>query len=492
MAKTNGWAVACGPSTSSGSAYSKYTRCTELRHVADQDIYKLASILDLNGCWRKLMASIPKHLDAQACSAPGALNLKEITDRVGLKYNAYQISLIDAERLSPGQCISEVMINEWKTSGKQNERPTVGVLLELLLQAEIYSAADHVAVDFLGEPRPSRPNAGPARPIFLDFSTQDLAEDMEVDEAAGFQPNNQVAAQGRGTGLNLDVFEKQSQDKSVPQQPENGAVRPVRPPRAKRENASSALTTLNTPMLSILNASEKVQPAAGAAQPAANIPNLSILNGTAEVLATAATTTGTTVPKSTPKAVAAAAAAAAASTPAAAATITPNVPLITLLIENSAGEIADTSELPATAATMPDASAISSSSSLPAISALNLNTDNGAGNGLLPPHAANADNISRSEANSISNDDDDDDDDDEEDEVEDDDDDGVGVDVDDYDDADVSLHNLSNSEQRTSNNDSSLTTVTGTSGENSFEITNDSSSASIDDFNMPNLSELQK
>lgn len=152
MAKTkaNGWATVCN-STSSVPKYSKYTRYTELRRVDDNDIYKLATILDVNGCWRKLMSIIPKRLDAQACSAPGALKYQEIVAKVGLKYNAQQISLIDgtAERLTPGQSISQVMIDEWKTSGKLNERPTVGVLLQLLVQAEIYSAADFVALHFL-------------------------------------------------------------------------------------------------------------------------------------------------------------------------------------------------------------------------------------------------------------------------------------------------------------------------------------------------------
>lgn len=140
MAKTNGWARNANLKT--------YTRCTELRHVADNDIYKLAELLDSNSCWRKLMGIIPKHLDAQACSAPGALNPEKLVT-MEKKYNARQIDQIDKERLSPGQRLSEIMINEWKTSGQKHERPTVGVLLQLLVQAEIYSAADHVAEHFL-------------------------------------------------------------------------------------------------------------------------------------------------------------------------------------------------------------------------------------------------------------------------------------------------------------------------------------------------------
>lgn len=93
-------------------------------------------------------ADYTQKLDAEACSS-GERNLKEIAGKVGYKYDHGHMRLIAEQQLMPGQSKSQIMIDEWKTSGKSNERPTVGVLLQLLIQAEIYSAADHVAEKFL-------------------------------------------------------------------------------------------------------------------------------------------------------------------------------------------------------------------------------------------------------------------------------------------------------------------------------------------------------
>lgn len=313
---------------------------------------------------------------------------------------------------------------------------------------------------------------------------------MEVDEGAVCQPNS-AAVQGRGTGMNLDVFDKQRRDKSVPQPPENGLTSPVPPERRKyRANANLATNKPNVPNLSILNAIEKGT-SSEQIQQSQNIPNVSLLNGSlSDVLSIASTTTTATSVTSSKATLDASSAndstsngsysvdSATTTKTRTAAGTTPNVPLITLLIENSTGEIVTTSSASdsrtkksaATATTsLPDESAISYNN-LPAISALNLNTASG-DNGLVP-HAGNVDTNSLDDGDEENYEDDDVEDDDE--------------------DADVSLRNLSNSEHQTSNNDSSLTTVTGTSGENSFELTNDSSSASNDDSNIPNLSELQK
>lgn len=309
---------------------------------------------------------------------------------------------------------------------------------------------------------------------------------MEVDEGAGCQTNS-AAVQGRGTGMNLDVFDKQRRDKSVPQPPENGLTSPVPPERRKyRANANPATITPNVPNLSILNAIE-TRTSSEQIQQSQNIPNVSLLNGSLpDVLSLARTTTATSVTSSEATLDAVSTndnpsngsysvdSATTTTTRTAAVITTPNVPLITLLIENSTDEIVDTSSVSdsrtkKSTTTLPDESAISYNN-LPAISALNLNTVSG-DNGLVP-HSGFVDTNSLDDGDEENYEDDDVEDDDE--------------------DADVSLRNLSNSEHQTSNNDSSLTTVTGTSGENSFELTNDSSSASNDDSNIPNLSELQK
>ncbi|XP_022214317.2 protein Tube [Drosophila obscura] len=453
MANANGW---CGTEVQ-GNGSSKYTRTTELRRVEDNDIYKLATILDVNACWRKLMSIIPK-VDVQACSAAGAV---KITANGGRKYTAQDISLIDgvAERLPPDQSISQVMIDEWKTSGKLNERPTVGVLLQLLVEAELFSAADFVALNFLNEPKPERPADGPAAHFSLE-----LGDDMDVDTEVpdpSYLPNTAALnAAGEGSlGFNLDYFDKHMvrRDKSLPQP--SASVPPTAPPRSSRHqkttaspNASASATsatatTPNIPNLTILNPSEQIQdPAQPEQPPPQNIPNLSILNNSsAASMATASTALEKTSNGSS-------------------ATDPPNIPIITLLIDNPA-EISGPVAADAASANSTTAPTTASLNNLPMISALNLNAENG--------EASHPDSSSSS---SLSNDEDDDEEDEEG----------------DY--ADASLPNLSNSEQQNSNNDSSLTTVTGTSGDNSFELTNDSSSASNDDYasNIPNLSELQQ
>lgn len=450
MSKVNGW-NGCGAGThGNGSSASlpptpKYLRSTELRRVEDNDIYRLSKILDENACWRKLMSIIPKGLDVQTSSAAGGLNFPNAIKK-GFKYTTQDALQIDeaANRLAPDQSKSQMMIDEWKTSGKLHERPTVGVLLQLLVQAELFSAADFVALDFLNEPKPDRPSDGPAAPISLDL-TELLDETMDVD-GDGLNPSpSNVAAQG-SIGLNLDNFDKQimPRNKSLPQPSET--VPPIAPPRTSRlhrdatssNNAtvstatgSTSATTPNIPNLTILNRTEQLAEQENQPRPQ-NIPNLSILIASStSSMTTQSTSLGQ--PNSQQDGSA----------------DTPNIPKITLLIENSAQISQPTTE-----------AAETSLNNLPMISALNLNTSNG--ESPLP----NSDSDS-----SLSNDEDEGD----------------------ADDPDASLRNLSNSEQHNSNNDSSLTTVTGTSGDNSFEMTNDSSSTSNDDYggNIPNLSELQ-
>lgn len=274
---------------------------------------------------------------------------------------------------------------------------------------------------------------------------------MDVDgDGDGLNPSpSNVAAQG-SIGLNLDNFDKHilPRNKSLPQPSET--VPPIAPPRTSRlhrdatslNNAtestasatatatgSTSATTPNIPNLTILNRTEQLAEPENHPRPQ-NIPNLSILLASSTPSVTRQSTS--LVPPNSQNSLAG----------------TPNIPKITLLIENSA-QISQ----PATEA------AETSLNNLPMISALNLNTTNGES----PPPNSDSDS-------SLSNDDEEGD----------------------ADDPDASLRNLSNSDQQNSNNDSSLTTVTGTSGDNSFEMTNDSSSTSNDDYggNIPNLSEL--
>ncbi|KAH8294733.1 hypothetical protein KR018_002293 [Drosophila ironensis] len=448
MSKSNGWNGSAvrtemhgsrsnsSTSFNSPSALPKYSRSTELRRVEDNDIYRLSMILDENACWRKLMSVIPKGLDVQASSGVGGLNFSSAVKK-GFKYTTQDVRQIDeaANRLPPDHSKSQMMIDEWKTSGKLHERPTVGVLLQLLVQAELFSAADFVALDFLNEPKPDRPTDGPAAPISLDLSEL-LDEDMDVDHEGVVTGS---------VGLNLDNFDKDmmQREKMLPQMSQNvAALAPPYSLRLQREPLSSnnsvvvstetASTTTNTapniPNLTILNSSEQIADQDQQRPP--NIPNLSILMASSVETTTVSTSLGSINIQTN-------------------SSDAPNIPQITLLIDNS------------TAIGSPplDASTAMGLNNLPMISALNLNTDN-----------CESTNLDTCSSSSLSNNDDGD-----------------------AEYAEASLPNLSNSENFNSNNDSSLTTVTGTSGDNSFELTNDSSSTSNDEYggNIPNLSELQ-
>ncbi|KAM8706248.1 hypothetical protein ACLKA7_010512 [Drosophila subpalustris] len=456
MAQTNGRAFGQTPS-SSVSRSAKYTRSTELRRVADNEIFHLASLLDMRDCWKKLMRIIPKQLDAQACSSGEPINFREIADQVGYKYTDIHMHQISAERLNSGQSISQIMIDEWKTSGKFNERPTVGVLLQLLIQAEIYSAADYVAVNFLNEPRPARPAVGPAAPIRFDLDSDEIVQQndhMEVEDI-GFQPSTSelnaggAQAQAGTSKLNMDYFDKHRvrRDKSMPHQLENGASKPVPPPRTRVSSARLSKSATNNETTNTTNSSST----------APNVPILSILNQQHYIPKLSILNCGSTTKQEESSKI-----------------IDTNLPDITLLrVESSSCEISgETSDATALSA---DSTAVHCHD-LPSLSTFNLRTGSSvikaASNEVAVRHDDNS-----SGTNSLSNDDGHD----------------VDVDVDD-DEADVSLPNLSNSDHQTSNNDSSLTTVTGTSGENSFEITNDSSLASNDEDsnNIPDLSELQQ
>lgn len=54
----------------------------------------------------------------------------------------------------------DILIDEWGTSGKK--RPDIKLLLELLKEAELYSAADYLSVEILKSEAVQRPTTGPA------------------------------------------------------------------------------------------------------------------------------------------------------------------------------------------------------------------------------------------------------------------------------------------------------------------------------------------
>ncbi|XP_059611496.1 protein Tube [Phlebotomus argentipes] len=140
------------------------SRKTEIRHLPPAEIFKIAQQLDSSQNWKKLMRIIPKKLEEEV----------EI-EEFGGKYNAEHIKIIENNKGS--RLAAEILMDEWGTSGRI--RPNLAHLLQLLVKAELFRAADYVA-DLLNEALPKRPEKGPAARI--DIS---LPPDEEIAEIGG-------------------------------------------------------------------------------------------------------------------------------------------------------------------------------------------------------------------------------------------------------------------------------------------------------------------
>lgn len=122
------------------------------------------------------MASIPADLNHMDVSKP--------------KYSMEHINLIEryarTTNASNSRLCSEILLDEWSTSGKI--RPTVEILYKLLQKCQLYRAADYIAIEILDVPLPERPKEGPAKQIpspstterlrnleFLDYPSSDAA-----------------------------------------------------------------------------------------------------------------------------------------------------------------------------------------------------------------------------------------------------------------------------------------------------------------------------
>lgn len=180
-----------------------YSRNTEIRHIAAADAYQLAQILEHSNSWKKLMAIIPKTF-----SSPPVRDAPK-------KYNADEIRLIENASLKQGRTGAEILFDEWGTSGRK--RPTVGNLLDLLVEAELLRAADYVAMNFLNEPPPERPANGPAAKIdiSLPFETEEIKDVDEIMEDISY-PGTSVLmknANDPSSMINHDFYTKISPDK---------------------------------------------------------------------------------------------------------------------------------------------------------------------------------------------------------------------------------------------------------------------------------------
>lgn len=81
--------------------------------------------------------------------------------------------MIETAATKDKRLAAEIFLDEWGTMGRK--RPTVGILINLLVKTELFRAADYLAVDVLNGERPARPNVGPA-------ATIELPEDIVISK----------------------------------------------------------------------------------------------------------------------------------------------------------------------------------------------------------------------------------------------------------------------------------------------------------------------
>lgn len=177
-----------------------YSRETEIRHLTSLDIYKLGLILDQTNSWKKLMRIIPQDISREH------IHRSEVT----AKYTNDHIKLIENASIKQNRMSTEILFDEWGTSGKN--RPTIGILLELLVDAELFRAAEFVAVSFLNEPHPPRPTKGPAAKvdISMPLATEEIRAIEEMLNDAPCPGTNSINenAQIASDLMNKDFYEK--------------------------------------------------------------------------------------------------------------------------------------------------------------------------------------------------------------------------------------------------------------------------------------------
>ncbi|XP_029177332.1 uncharacterized protein LOC114945335 [Nylanderia fulva] len=131
----------------------------EIRKLKPGELYVLSNILSISDSWKKLMAIVPNQENVP-------------------KFSSDHISIIERTAFGNKRNAAEIFLDEWSTMGRK--RPTLRILLELLIKAELFRAADYVACDILKQERPKRPDYGPAASI--DISDTALNKLLRKDQ----------------------------------------------------------------------------------------------------------------------------------------------------------------------------------------------------------------------------------------------------------------------------------------------------------------------
>lgn len=143
--------------------YTPYTHSTEIRKVFELD--ELANVLEDD--WRTLFYLIPRKIadiDQPAGSYP-------------IRYNGTHESELDEYGKAQNTARARLLLEEWGTSGRKAERPTLGHLYALVDKGGMIRACRHIE-KLLKVPESAQPNSGPAAPIDVDSELDRVLEEQ--------------------------------------------------------------------------------------------------------------------------------------------------------------------------------------------------------------------------------------------------------------------------------------------------------------------------
>ncbi|KAK3921185.1 Interleukin-1 receptor-associated kinase 4 [Frankliniella fusca] len=132
-------------------SFGRETEVRKLRLLSIAAHYGLVEALDSGSAWKQVMALV-RRIPTDSLPCP-------------IKYTTRHIKMIEDAGEKQKRSCAEIFLEEWGCSGRK--RPTLADLLNLLKEAELYKAADYVAIKLLKESRPSRPSFGPAAEVLV-------------------------------------------------------------------------------------------------------------------------------------------------------------------------------------------------------------------------------------------------------------------------------------------------------------------------------------
>uniref|UniRef100_A0A905ATG9 Tube Death domain-containing protein n=1 Tax=Glossina morsitans morsitans TaxID=37546 RepID=A0A905ATG9_GLOMM len=237
---------------------SSYSRETELRHLHQKDSYELSLILDDNEGWLDLIQVIPKKIDNESFNLDESIDSEEFLPISERKYNNDHIRLIQnaVQYHGDSRLFSEILFDEWGTSGRKHERPTLGVLLNLLLKAKLIRAANFLAKNLLKEPLP-RPTAEAAVKIADTSLPSEIFKDIEdMVFDSEFYPTTEMLNENDQSLMdnNKDFYTKYLNEKHITTTTDS--VPPKPPPRLSKSSRLQTQQQNSIQMHGIVNSEE--------------------------------------------------------------------------------------------------------------------------------------------------------------------------------------------------------------------------------------------